>query len=58
MTYPLRAGQGGFGLSGLKERAKTAGGWLDISSTPGKGTSITLMIPLTPSNPPPKQAKP
>ena len=37
---------GGFGLSGLKERAKTVGGWLDVSSQKGEGTSITLSIPL------------
>jgi len=38
--------QGGFGLKGLKERAKTVGGWLDISTQKGQGTSITLSIPL------------
>ncbi len=37
----------GFGLNGLKERAKTVGGWLDVSSHKGKGTSITLSIPLS-----------
>jgi signal transduction histidine kinase len=37
---------GGFGLRGLKERAKTVGGWLDISSKSGQGTSITLSIPM------------
>ena len=36
----------GFGLRGLKERAKTIGGWLDISSQTGLGTSITLTVPL------------
>jgi signal transduction histidine kinase len=36
-----------FGLKGLLERARTAGGWLDISSRAGAGTSITLSIPLT-----------
>jgi len=36
----------GFGLKGLSERAKNIGGWLDVSSTPGKGTSITLTVPL------------
>ena len=35
-----------FGLRGLSERAKSVGGWLDISSVPRKGTSITLTIPL------------
>jgi len=49
----------GFGLKGLSERAKNIGGWLDVSSTPGRGTSITLTLPLqhhlinptTPKNP-------
>lgn len=34
-----------YGLRGLSERAKTVGGWLDISSVPGNGASITLSIP-------------
>lgn len=37
-----------FGLRGLSERAKTVGGWLDISSRDGAGTSIILSIPLSP----------
>ncbi|WP_137747681.1 ATP-binding protein [Acidovorax sp. NB1] len=40
-----------FGLKGLQERARTVGGWLDISSRPGQGTSVILSIPL-PSHPP------
>lgn len=36
-----------FGLRGLQERARTVGGWLDISSRPGQGTSVILSIPLT-----------
>lgn len=39
-----------FGLRGLQERARTVGGWLDISSRPGAGTAITLSIPLTQEN--------
>ena len=35
-----------FGISGLRERARTVGGWLDVSSHPGKGTSIILSVPL------------
>ena len=35
-----------FGLRGLHERARTAGGWLDISQRPGGGTSIILSVPL------------
>lgn len=38
-----------FGLAGLKERAKTVGGWLDISSRVGQGTSVILSVPLAPS---------
>lgn len=37
----------GFGLKGLSERAESIGGWLDISSTPKRGTSITLTAPLS-----------
>ena len=35
-----------FGLRGLQERAQSVGGWLDISSKPGHGTSLVLSIPL------------
>jgi len=38
--------QNSYGLRGLAERAKSVGGWLDISSTLGNGTTITLTIPL------------
>jgi signal transduction histidine kinase len=46
-----------FGLRGLHERAKTVGGWLDISNQGGVGTSIILSVPLlpdanTPESPP------
>lgn len=36
-----------FGLRGLAERARTVGGWLDVSSQSGRGTSIIVTIPLT-----------
>ena len=35
-----------FGLKGLQERARTVGGWLDVSSRPGHGTSVILSVPL------------
>jgi signal transduction histidine kinase len=35
-----------FGIRGLKERAKVVGGWLDISTRPGLGTTLILNIPL------------
>jgi signal transduction histidine kinase len=38
-----------FGLKGLVERARTVGGWLDISSRENQGTSIILSVPLNTS---------
>lgn len=35
-----------FGLQGLEERARSVGGWLDVSSIPGAGTAVILSIPL------------
>lgn len=37
-----------FGLRGLHERAKSVGGWLDVSSHSSTGTSIILSVPLVP----------
>ena len=37
-----------FGLKGLQERARTVGGWLDVCSKPGHGTSVILSVPLAP----------
>ena len=39
--------EGGFGLFSIQERAASFGGYLDIESSPGKGTSIKLSIPLS-----------
>ncbi len=36
-----------FGLKGLHERAKSVGGWLDVSTCAGQGTSIILSVPLS-----------
>lgn len=35
-----------FGIRGLHERAGTVGGWMDLSSRPGGGTTLILSIPL------------
>ncbi|MDH4061408.1 MAG: histidine kinase [Aquincola sp.] len=35
-----------FGIRGLRERAETVGGWVDISSSATRGTSVILSIPV------------
>ncbi len=40
------AGQDGWGLAGMAERANLAGGRLEIASSPGGGTSVVLRLPL------------
>ena len=35
-----------FGIRGLKERAKVVGGWLDLSTREGAGTTVILSVPL------------
>jgi signal transduction histidine kinase len=37
---------GGFGLVGMRERAETLGGSLEIKSGRGKGTSVIARLPL------------
>jgi signal transduction histidine kinase len=36
---------GSFGLLGMRERAAGLGGWLEVNSAPGRGTSIMLSLP-------------
>jgi len=38
---------GGFGLTGMRERLRMLGGSLMIESAPGEGTSITVALPVT-----------
>jgi two-component system, NarL family, sensor histidine kinase UhpB len=38
-----------FGLRGMAERVRVHGGWLEISSQPGKGTTIMAAVPLAKS---------
>ena len=44
-----------FGIRGLHERAKTVGGWLDVSTQRNMGTSIILSVPLLVPHPDTKQ---
>jgi signal transduction histidine kinase len=40
------AREGSFGLVGMAERARLAGGRLTVMSTPGKGTTLAVQVPL------------
>jgi two-component system NarL family sensor kinase len=44
------AGPTGFGLSGMRERAELLGGTLQISTAPGRGTTVRLVLPLSPAD--------
>ncbi len=38
--------EGGFGMSGMRERAELIGGELEFSPAPGRGTVVRLSVPL------------
>ena len=40
------AGSGGFGLKGMRERIEKVGGHVAIETAPGKGTCISIEVPL------------
>jgi len=40
--------RGSFGLLNIDERARLVGGKADLDSTPGKGTIVTIMVPIEP----------
>ena len=41
------AGHGGLGLGNLQKRAESLGGNLSVTSTPGEGTTVHVIVPLT-----------
>ena len=43
-------GSGGFGLFGMAERLRMIGGRLSIDSAPGRGTSVTIELPIEPAS--------
>ncbi|HEX2069577.1 MAG TPA: PAS domain-containing protein [Actinomycetota bacterium] len=42
----VRAGRTHIGLLSMRERAELAGGWLEIKSTPGSGTTVVFWLPV------------
>jgi signal transduction histidine kinase len=45
MGFDPGAPRGGFGLAGMRERARAVGGDLQLSSRPGTGTEIEVVLP-------------
>ena len=41
----------GFGILGMEERARALGGTLAIDSRPGRGTEVSLRLPLSEAGP-------
>jgi signal transduction histidine kinase len=44
-TRSSKLGKGGFGLTGIAERANLLGGFFRVSSSLGQGTTLTVEIP-------------
>jgi signal transduction histidine kinase len=42
----------GYGLAGMRGRVREVGGDLDVASAPGRGTRVTVRVPLRPPLPP------
>jgi signal transduction histidine kinase len=40
----------GFGLAGMRERAELLGGRLELASSPKRGTTVRLTVPLSPAS--------
>ena len=38
--------EGGFGISGMRERILQLNGWMDVTGAPGKGTTVMVGIPM------------
>jgi two-component system, NarL family, sensor histidine kinase DevS len=47
--FDARNASGGYGLLGMRERVELAGGKLEIQSTPGEGSSVLALVPLSPT---------
>jgi signal transduction histidine kinase len=43
--FKVKDGHDGVGLTGMRERVEQMGGKLEISSSRGKGTKITVVLP-------------
>jgi len=55
--FDLSAVRSGNGLANLRLRARQAGGTLSLESDAGKGTRVTLLLPLAEAEPPERRGK-
>jgi len=46
LTADSESKHGSYGLLGMRERASSLGGWLEVNSAPRRGTSVMLSLPL------------
>lgn len=46
-TNAVAERRGGFGLFGMAERVRMTGGRFDVQAAPGRGTAITIAVPMT-----------
>ena len=44
--HSLTAQTGGFGLFSIKERLEQVGGTLHVDTSPGRGTTVTMIAPV------------
>ena len=49
-TSQTNGGRRGFGLAGLMERSRMLNGQLAVDSTPGRGTTLRLSLPIQESD--------
>ena len=47
-----------FGIRGLHERASTVGGWVELSGSPGRGTTLLLSVPVDSPEDQPRRTRP
>jgi signal transduction histidine kinase len=48
---------GHYGIIGMKERASQIGADLEVASTPGRGTKVSVRVPVTPGPLPSPQGR-
>lgn len=46
---PVASSGSGWGLAGMRERAESIGGTLTLVSSPGTGTLVRIIVPITPT---------